>query len=667
MSVRRWGGRIRRWFIYGILALGLIWAGLFLFLAPALPDTAELRRMRNSPGVTVVAADGSILLRRGAFNGSFVPLKDLPPHMSHAVIATEDRRFYQHFGMDVMGFGRALLANLQAGRVVQGGSTITQQLAKNLYLSPERTIVRKLRELMLAIWLESRMSKDEILALYLNRVYLGDGTYGVEAASRKYFGKSARRVTVSEAAILAGLLKAPTRYAPTNDFKRSRDRAAQVLQNMVEAGYLTQAKATAARRARVRLVKSPSSPRRAHYFVDWVLNRLPDWASHSKDDLVVFTTLDPAYQRMAESAVGGSLRKWGKTRRVKQAALITFDRTGAVRAMVGGKSYAESQFNRAVQARRQPGSAFKPFIYLSAMEKGYLPNTVFMDSPVKIDGWQPRNINGKYQGRVSLKRALADSINTVAVKLSEDVGRDTVRETVQRLGVSSALTTHPSLALGTSELTLLELTAAYIPFANAGRVMAPYAVVEIRTRDGRVIYRRGDRPATRVVDPRHIGQMNEMLSEVLRSGTGKSARLGDRPAAGKTGTTQSYRDGWFVGYTADLVTGVWLGNDDNSPMKRVSGGQMPAQIWRQYMVKASRHKPVRALPDGSGEDAIATGEIIDRFVGWLRDLTGKDDSKPGSAETKQQQVVREIDSWLRRNADKLRESAAPHSKQEDVE
>lgn len=665
MKVREWSRRIRRWFIYGILALGVIWAGLFLFLAPALPDTGDLRRMRKSPGVTVVAADGSILVRRGAFNGAFVSLRELPPYMAHAVIATEDRRFYEHFGMDVVGFGRALWANVRAGRVVQGGSTITQQLAKNLYLSPERTIVRKLRELMLAIWLESRMSKEEILSLYLNRVYLGDGTYGVEAASRKYFGKPARAVSVSEAAILAGLLKAPTRYAPTNDLKRSRDRAAQVLQNMVEAGYLTPARATAARRARVRLVTSKPGPRRARYFVDWVLNRLPDWASHSRDDVVVFTTLDPALQRMAESAVNGALRKWGKSRKVGQAALIALDRHGAVRAMVGGKSYAKSQFNRAVQAYRQPGSAFKPFIYLTAIEQGFLPNTVVMDSPVAIDGWQPKNNNGKYRGRVTLKRALADSINTVAVKLSEKVGREKVHETVRRLGITSKLSAHPSIALGTSEVSLFELTSAYIPFANAGRSAPSHAVLEIRTRDGRVIYRRGNWREEQVIAPLHVGQMNDMLSEVMRTGTGKSANLGNRPAAGKTGTTQSYRDGWFVGYTADLVTGVWLGNDDNAPMRRVSGGQIPARIWRQFMVQASRHTPVRALPDVRGDDAIAAGELIDRVIGWVRDLTGTPESKRGGAESKQQQVMRDIDSWLRRNAAKLRE--VPKPKLEEVE
>ncbi len=660
---------LRRWLVYGVLALGIIWAGLFLFLAPALPDAKDLREMRKTPGITVVAADGTILLRRGAFNGVFVPLSELPPHLSQAVLATEDRRFYKHFGMDVIGFGRALWVNIRAGRIVQGGSTITQQLAKNLYLTPERTIVRKLRELMLAIWLESRLTKDQILASYLNRVYLGSGTYGVEAAARKYFGKSARNVSLQEAAILAGLLKAPSRYAPTKDLKRSRARAAQVLQNMVEAGYLTQQAALSARRQPATTVKTRKGPNRARYFVDWVLDRLPDWASHAKDDLIVFTTLDPKLQRLAEASVTQALQRYGKGRKVEQAALVSFDADGAVKAMVGGRSYAQSQFNRAVQARRQPGSAFKPFVYLTAMENGMTPATRISDSPISINGWKPRNHGGEYRGEVTLKRALAESINTVAVKLSEQVGRDKVTETVRRLGVTSKLAGHPSMALGTSELSLFELTAAFIPFANAGYGAPPYAVVEIRARDGGVIYRRADWAGDRVVDVQKVAAMNEMMAEVLRSGTGKAARLNGRPAAGKTGTTQSYRDGWFVGYTADYVTGVWLGNDDDRPMQRVTGGQIPAHIWRQYMTDASRGKPARDLPDGGAGDAIALGDVFARVVGWMRDLT--DTPEPGTqdAQEKAQRVVRGVEQWLRDNAKVIREPSGsnPFSTPEEVE
>ena len=661
-----WVRRIKQVLIYGTLALGIIWAGLFLFLAPALPDLSDLRTMRKSPGIMIVAADGTTLDQRGAFNGVFVPLQTLPAHLAQAVIATEDRRFYQHFGMDVVGFGRAIVANIRAGRIVQGGSTITQQLAKNLYLSPERTVVRKLRELMLAIWLEARLDKDDILAAYLNRVYLGDGTFGVEAASRRYFGKSARQLSLAEAAIIAGLLKAPSRYAPTNDLSRSQARAAQVLRNMVEAGFISEAQATTAERAPAVPVKAVQGPHRARYFVDWVHDLLPEWASRTKDDLVVFTTLDPEMQRQAEKAMADELRRYGKSRNAGQAALVALDRFGAVKAMVGGRSYRESQFNRAVQASRQPGSAFKPFVYLAALEAGMAPETRVTDSPVSVEDWQPQNISGRYAGEVTLKRALAESINTVAVKLSETVGREKVRETAQRMGITSTLSAHPSLALGTSEVTVLELTAAYLPFANGGRGGVPHAVVEIRTRSGDVIYRRRPWPNDRVVETLNVRRMNDMLSEVIRTGTGKAARPGSRPAAGKTGTTQDYRDGWFVGYTADLVAGVWIGNDDNAPMQRGGGGDVPARIWRQFVVEASKDMPVRALGDTDEGELIAVGEILHRVTAWFRTLTGQKPDRPQSEEeTRQKRLVIQVEDWLRRNSGRI--APASPGRQEDVE
>lgn len=661
-----WFRRIKRVLIYGTLALGVIWAGLFLFLAPALPDLRDLRTMPKSPGITIVAADGSTLDRRGAFNGVFVSLRELPDHLAQAVIATEDRRFYKHFGMDVVGFGRAMLVNIRSGRIVQGGSTITQQLTKNLYLTPERTIVRKLRELMLAIWLEARLEKDEILAAYLNRVYLGDGTFGVEAASRRYFGKSARKLSLQESAIIAGLLKAPSRYAPTNDLKRSRKRAEQVLLNMVDAGFLSQERMNAAKRAPATPVKAVRGPRKARYFVDWVHELLPEWASQTKDDLVVFTTLDPAYQRHAERAVEDNLRRYGKSRNVGQGALVALDRFGAVKAMVGGRSYRASQFNRAVQASRQPGSAFKPFVYLAAVESGLSPSSRVKDSPVSVDGWEPRNNDGRYQGDVTLTRALAQSINTVAVKLSERVGRDRVRETARRMGVASPLSGHPSIALGTSEVNLLELTAAYVPFANAGRGGVPYAVTEIRTRSGDVIYRRQPWPNDRVIDTQTIRAMNEMLSEVVRSGSGKAARPGSRPAAGKTGTTQDYRDGWFVGYTADFVVGVWIGNDDNAPMRRGGGGDVPARMWRQFIVQASKGLPERPLREADDGDLIAAGEIFERVAAWFRALTGEtQDRKPTDEEVQHRRIITQVEDWIRSNSDKFQ--PAPSPSQSDIE
>ena len=663
-----WVGRVKQALIYGILALGIVWAGLFLILAPALPNLSDLRSMRKSPGITIVAADGSILEQRGAFNGVFVALRDLPPQLPQAVIATEDRRFYQHFGIDLIGFARAIVANLKAGRIVQGGSTITQQLAKNLYLSPERSFVRKLRELMLAIWLEARLSKDEILAAYLNRVYLGDGTFGVEAAARRYFGKSAHDISLTQAAMLAGLLKAPTRYAPTNDLALSRARAAQVLQNMVEAGYISEQQAAAAERSPATPVKLPEGTQRARYFVDWVHDLLPEWASRTTDDLIVFTTLDPAMQRAAEVAVQDVLRRDGKSRHASQAALIAMDRFGAVKAMIGGRSYEKSQFNRAVQAQRQPGSAFKPFVYLAALEQGLTPRTQIDDSPIVVDGWQPRNVSGRYKGEVTLKRALADSINTVAVKLSERVGRDKVREVARRLGITSPLTGNPSIALGASEVSLLELTGAYLPLANAGRSGAPFAVTEIRTRGGRVVYRRQPWPDDRVVATRNVAQMDEMLSEVINNGTGRAANLGSRPAAGKTGTTQDYRDGWFIGYTADLVAGVWLGNDDNAPMHNAGGGDMPARIWRQFMTAASQDMPMRPLRDSDGGELIAAGEILQRVASWFRALTGQTPDRPSSeGETQQRRFTLHVEDWMRRNSGSAQSAPSSGRPRQDVE
>jgi len=600
---RSFGRRLWSLFTTLIFTFGVLWAAAFLILAPEMPDTASLWQVKKSPGVTVLADDGSVVAQRGAFNSTIVGIAEMPPHLPRAIIATEDRRFYGHFGMDVVGFLRAMVANVRAGGVVQGGSTITQQLAKNLFLTPERTVLRKARELMLALWLEARLSKDDILTLYMNRVYLGAGAYGVEAASQRYFGKSARRVNLQEAALLAGLLKAPSRYAPTNNIKRSRDRAAQVLANMVAAGYLTDAQAVAAKKRPARLARH-SRTKGVRYFADWVQERLPALIGNRDDDLIVLTTLSPKTQKTAESALAATLKRYGKSRKVAQGALVAVAPDGAVRAMVGGRSYAQSQFNRAVQALRQPGSAFKPFVYLAALEAGLDPDDKVKDSPVSVEGWKPRNFKNKYAGNVTLTRALAQSINTVAVKVSERVGRDRVIATAQRLGITSPIASHPALALGTSEVTLLELTAAYAPFANGGYAVVPHGILEIRTRAGRVLYRRGGSSLGRVIESRNLRYMNAMLSEALVSGTGRAARLGDRAAAGKTGTSQKYRDGWFVGYTADLVTGVWLGNDDDTPTKRVTGGQLPASLWKSFMRTASTERPPRDLPAGGAVASV---------------------------------------------------------------
>ena len=615
---RSWLARLGRLTAYVIMMLALLWSGLFLYFAPELPDTDKLTLARPVTGMTILARDGTVLSRRGGDRGT-VRLASLPVYLPAAVIATEDRRFYRHFGMDVIGFGRALFANLRAGRVVQGGSTITQQLAKNLYLTPERTLTRKLRELMLAIWLEARLRKNAILEIYLNRVYLGAGSYGVEAASRRYFGKPAREVTLAEAALLAGLLKAPSRYAPTANIRRARARAADVLDNMVAAGFVTADVARRAKRAPINLAPTPSKRRAgSRYFVDWIESQIPLFVGRVNGDLLIETTLDPTHQKLAEKAVARGLLQEGRRRRVGQAALVALGPKGAIRAMVGGRSYGASQYNRAVQARRQPGSAFKPIVYLAGLEAGLRPETRISDAPISIDGWRPRNFDGKFIGPVSLEDALARSINTVAVRLARRVGPERIIATARRLGVSADLSPDLSLALGTSELSLLELATAYLPFANGGHGYFPYGVLRIRTKSGRVLYERDAAAFGRIVDARYAGQMDRMLKRVVTDGTGRRAKLADRPAAGKTGTSQDYRDGWFVGYTGDLVAAVWIGNDDNSPTKRVTGGQLPARIWKRFMTGATKGLAVkRPSPPASGAKKDGRRSLLDEISSFF--------------------------------------------------
>jgi penicillin-binding protein 1A len=569
--------------------------GLIAYYAYDLPDVKQVGAVERAPTVTLVAADGGELVRFGGLYTRPVTLAELPPHLPHAVLATEDRRFYDHFGLDLIGLVRAVYVNLRAGTIRQGGSTITQQLAKNLFLTPERTLKRKVQETLLALWLERLFTKDQILTLYLNRVYLGAGTYGVEAAARKYFDRPAHEVNLAQAAMLAGLLKAPTRYAPTGDLARARERAAQVLDNMVAAGFLGANKAAAAKRRPAALAPRPPRPGGVRYFADWVLERVPDYVGHTTRDLVVVTTLDRDLQQAAQNAVERVLAGPGAKQGARQAALLALAPDGAVRALVGGRSYAQSQFNRATQARRQPGSAFKLFVYLAGLEAGMTPDDVLRDEPVQIGDWRPQNYGRGHAGDVTLRRALAKSINTVAVKVSERAGRDKVVAAARRLGVAIDRSRHPSIALGTAEVSLVELTTAYATLANGGAGIWSYAVDEVRDGDATVLYRRQGSGPGRVIAPRQIAQLNDMLGAAISEGTGKAARL-DRPAGGKTGTSQQFRDAWFVGYTAQLAAGVWVGNDDASPMRKVTGGGLPARIWRDFMVAAHTGLPKLPLP-----------------------------------------------------------------------
>ena len=552
-----------------------------------LPDPLAMRHRERTPIARILARDGAPLSERGSAD-PYVPIDLLPRHLVDAVLAVEDRRFFEHRGFDPAGLARAVLANLRAGRLTQGGSTLTQQLAKNLFLTSERTIGRKVEELTLALWLELRLSKRDILELYLNRVYFGGGAYGVEAAAQRFFGKSAQNVDIAEAAMLAGLLKAPSRFSPASNPAIAKVRSRNVLGKMVEAGFLSQEEADAASHTTVRL--ADPGPHRgasgADYVVDAVLELLPTLVGPSAGELIVETTIDGSLQRRAQAMVGEVMASEGRNVDAGQAGLVVLDMDGGMRAVVGGRSYAESQFNRALKAKRQPGSAFKTFVYLAALESGLTPDSTVLDLPILGSGWSPRNEGAGYRGEVTLRQALSQSMNAAAARLHMSVGPRRTASVARRLGIRSPLREEASLALGTSEVTLLELTGAYGVLANAGRALEPHLIERVRTASGRVLYQRPKGRPDVLVAPEHVGALNDMLGAVLVSGTGRRAALGDRPAAGKTGTSQDFRDAWFVGYTAHFTAGVWVGNDDQRAMNKVMGGSLPARLWRDVMMLA---------------------------------------------------------------------------------
>ena len=590
--------------IWGTIVLG----GAVVYFISRVPDPLLATLDDRPPNVTILAADGTVLAERGLRRGH-IRVDVLPKHLIEAVTATEDRRFYHHFGIDPVGLARATYSNLSAGTVVEGGSTITQQLAKNLFLRPERTIVRKLEELIYAVWLEQRFTKDEILELYLNRVYFGGGTYGVEAAARHYFGRSARDATLPQSAMLAGLLKAPSRYAPTRSVRAASARAQVVLNNMVEAGFLTDAEARAAGAQPLKL-RAKGDDTGYPYAVDWVAELLPEYVGEHKGALIVDTTIDAKLQRAAQERLRKLLDGEGRERHAGEGAVVVLDPgSGAVKSLVGGRSYKASPYDRALKARRQPGSAFKPFVYLAAMEAGYTPDSLAYDGPVNIGGWKPKNYTNNYKGKVTVRYSMAHSLNTVAVKLTSAVGPDRVVRTAQRLGINSKLHAQPSIALGTGEVTLLELAGAYAPFANGGMRVLPHVITRIRTGEGKELYRRRQSATGRVVALNDIGAMNDMMNAALVSGTGKRAAIPHHVAGGKTGTTQNSRDAWFVGYTAHYVAGVWIGNDDSSRMKKVTGGTLPASLWHDIMLYAHEGKEPLPLPGTRGpqrkQDTIA--------------------------------------------------------------
>jgi penicillin-binding protein 1A len=582
------------------LALLLAWSTIFgaVFLSrflSELPDVRGLVPSGPARDVTLLDDRGRVITRRGLTQAGAVSIVTLPAYVPNAFIAIEDRRFRDHVGIDPVGLIRAAFDNMLAGHVVQGGSTLTQQLAKNLFLDSDRTFKRKLQEATLALYLESRYSKDQILTLYLNRVYFGAGVYGIEAAAERFFGKPASQLTLPEAAMLAGSVKAPARFNPLADPDASQTRAQLVLRAMEDARFISDAERLRALATRPRVARGISTPG-SGYFIDWIVSNLANLTGETSEPLIVDTSIDLDAQGKAEKAVAKGLALEGGKLRASEAVLVAMTPNGAVRAMVGGRSYAKSPFNRATDAIRQPGSAFKPFVYLAAFEHGHAPQDVMEDGPVNIHGWKPDDYEGKFEGPVSLTRAFAKSSNAVAAQLTEQVGPGVVARTAQRLGITSPLQPVASLALGTSDVTPLELTSAYAPFANGGDRVGPFGITRVRTRSGRVLYTHAIPDPIRVISAANDAAMTSLMVETVTTGTGRAARLSSRPSAGKTGTTQDFRDAWFVGFSADLVCGVWIGNDDNSPMVHATGGTLPARIFKSFMEDAERGLPAKPLP-----------------------------------------------------------------------
>ncbi len=632
----------KRSFVFRLVSWSMmvgLWAMVAVFATTAylffnLDQKGLFNIPEREPGIMLLASDGSVLAERGAFFGDAVRIDELPPYVPQAIIAIEDRRFRSHFGIDPFGILRALYANYRAGATVQGGSTLTQQLAKNLFLKPERTLERKVQEAILAIWLESKYSKDEILQLYMNRVYFGAGATGIDKAAQRFFSKSARDVNLSEAAVLAAVLKAPSRYNPITSTRRANARAREVLSDMVRAGFITEAEAKATRGVSARPPGSTYIPAK-RYVVDWVSETLPELIGDLQDSVVVETTIDPVLQVTAERALRDELARNGRKFAVSEAAMVVMDTTGAVRAMIGGRSYIKSQFNRVVKAQRQPGSAFKPFVYLTAIDAGMTPKTRKIDEPVTFGNWSPDNYKRKYLGPVTLTKALSSSINTVAAKLAVEVGPENVARTARRLGVTYPLVANASLALGTSEVSILQMAAAYVPFANGGSGVIPHTITRITTRDGKVLYERSGGGPGSVISFESLGAMNYMMRNVVEEGTGKAARVRGHETGGKTGTTQDYRDAWFIGYTSHLIAAVWVGNDDNSSTNRVTGGSMPARIFANVMNPAHAQLDPVPLPgfyqpDGPAIAYADEDNLYNRggFVDSLRSIFLSPDPEP---------------------------------------
>ncbi len=577
-------------------------AGMLVLLGLALPAFKIIQKgdwkATGEYSVTLLDRYGNEIGHRGILHDETVPINELPDHLIKAVLATEDRRFFEHFGIDIIGTFRAIVENMRANGVVQGGSSLSQQLAKILFLSSERTLDRKIKEAFLALWLEQHYEKKEIMKLYLDRAYMGSGAHGVEAAAQLYFGKSVREVTLAEAAMMAGLFKAPSRYSPHANLPQARARANEVLDNMVEAGFMTEGQVHGARLNPALPVDREGLFNVPEYFLDWAFDETRELVKgKSEFTLTVQTTIDMELQQFADQAVSNILLPNRRPRRVSEAALVSMTPMGAVRAMVGGQDYGDSQFNRAVHAKRQPGSTFKPYVYLTALENGFTPSSRVRDFAVVCNRWSPKNYDRRYRGTMTLELALAKSINTIPVWLAKKVGHKKIVANTRKLGLKG-VRPNCTMPIGTAELSLLEHTGGYAGFANGGKYIRPFAVVEIRNSKGMTIYSRdkdGPKPE-QIFEREHIENLNYMLGKVVSSGTGRRAILDFTYSAGKTGTGQNYKDAFFVGFTGQFVTGVWYGNDDSSPTKRITGGSLPAQTWHDYMIKAHRSMNIPQIP-----------------------------------------------------------------------
>jgi penicillin-binding protein 1A len=630
------GGKPRRTLVGALVYWGVVlavWAVIFvaafvLVFSRGLPDTSKLYNIHRQPSISYLDRNGALLSVRGSQYAPPVDIDSLPAYVPAAFVSVEDRRFYQHWGFDPIGIGRAVVADIRRRHTAEGASTITQQLARNLFLTPDQNIKRKVQELLLAVWLEHQYSKKQILALYLNRVYFGAGAYGIESASETFFNKPASKLTVGEAALLAALLKSPTHYSPVNEQERAGRRATIVLDKMVETHAITPEQRAEALSHPVRV--SPAlATQHAQYFVDWVDAQVRKLVGQPTTDLVVETTLDLPIDTAAEAAARNVVARDGHLG-VRQAAVVALDGNGRVRALIGGVNYADSQFDRAIDARRQAGSSWKPFVYLTALENGRTPDTIVNDASVTIDGWTPHNFEPGYLGSITLAEALQRSINTVAARLADEVGRDRVADTARALGITTPINTDPAMALGTSQVSPLEMAQAYDAFANGGYKVQAYAIERIRTRDGQVLYEHPAPAHDQVVPEPQLGELVGMMRKVLVApGTAPRAAIPGYDLAGKTGTTSDFRDAWFIGYTGGFVAAVWTGKDDNTPMHHVTGGSAPADLWRQFMAASLPRLKVAAIPTGQGQAVQPDQDPIGSLLGNTTGLSQGADTDDG--------------------------------------